>query len=137
MSEPTSLEGDRQVEQCIYPTNECFNDAMEILGVLLTEKEVPPDQLRLVHGICLMDDGTRFAHAWVERERTCLFLGLYQGERVLCQVPRQEYYQRLRVEQRTKYTMAQAARESARTVSYGPWKAAYLALTRIPQEETL
>jgi len=129
-----NLEGDRHVEQCISPTHECFNDAMDILAELLTADKVPPAHLRLVHGICLLEDGTRYAHAWVERGTACLFLGLYQGARVLCSVPRPEYYARLRVQQRTKYTMAQAARENARTVSYGPWKAAYLALTRMPQE---
>ena len=131
MSPRTDLEGDRQISQCVLPTGECFNDAMEILVELLTVQQVPPEQLRLVHAMALLpDEGTPFAHAWVEHGSQCLFLGLYQGTRVLCTVPRQEYYQLLRVQHRTKYTPWQAARENKRTVSLGPWKPPYLALTR-------
>lgn len=124
------LEGDRQIEQLIHPTHHCFDDALDILVKLLTEDHVPPEQLLLVHGICLMEDNRRFAHAWVEQDGQCLFLGLYQGEVVLCSVARKDYYRRLRVQERTKYTPRQAARENERTYSYGPWKPAYLALTR-------
>ena len=89
-----------------------------------------------MHAICLVPgEGSRFAHAWVERGTACLFLGLYQGARVLCQVPRQDYYQYLRVQERTKYTPWQAARENERTVTYGPWKPQYLALCLRRQEE--
>ena len=123
------LEGDRQIEQLIHPTHQCFDDALELLVHLLTDEHVPPAQLKLVHGICLMEDNRRFAHAWLERDGECLFLGIYQGERVLCTVARPDYYRRLRVQERTKYTPQQAARENARTYSYGPWKPAYLALT--------
>lgn len=134
LSPRTDLEGDRAVQETIFPTGQCFDDAMEILVELLTVTQVPPEQLRLVHAIALLpDEGTPFAHAWVEHGSQCLFLGLYQGTRVLCTVPRQEYYQRLRVQHRTKYTPWQAARENERTVSCGPWKAHYRSLTR-PKE---
>jgi hypothetical protein len=128
------LEGDRQIEQLIHPTGHCFDDALEILVQLLTEEHVPPAKLLLVHGICLMDDNCRFAHAWVEQDGQCLFLGRYQGDTVLCTVDRADFYRRLRVQERTKYTPQQAARENERTCSYGPWKPRYLALTR-PGEE--
>jgi hypothetical protein len=123
-------DGARAVEQMILPTFQCFNDAMDILVDCLTTRQVPPERLKLVHGVALLDDGTPYAHAWVEEGRTCYFAGIYQGERVICAVPRQEYYQKLRVQARTKYTPWQAQRENERTTSYGPWKPAYLALTR-------
>jgi len=124
------LEGDRQIEQLIYPTGQCFDDAIELLVSLLTEEHVPPAQLKLVHAICLMPgEASRFAHAWVERDGECLFVGIYQGERVRCTTDRALYYRKLRVQERTKYTPQQAAHESARTSSCGPWKQRYLALT--------
>jgi hypothetical protein len=131
-----ALEGDRQVEQALLPTHTCFDDAMDLLVEMITVRKVPPAQLRLVHGIGLLADGRRFAHAWVERGPSCYFVGLYQGQRGLCTVVRQDYYQRLRVQERTKYTPWQALRENQRTISYGPWKPAYLALARRVDEGT-
>ena len=125
------LAGDRQIEQVIHPTHQCFDDAVELVLYLHTEEGVPAAQLRVVHAICLLpNDGMRFAHAWVERGSDCLFLGLYDGARVICTVPRHDYYRRLRVQERTKYTPRQVAQKAQRAMSHGPWKPQYLALTR-------
>jgi hypothetical protein len=119
-----------QIEPLLSPTRQCFDDALELLVTLLIDDDVPPAQLKVVHGICLLEDKQRFAHAWLERDGQCLFLGLSQGERVICSVARPDFYRRLRVQERTKYTPQQAARDNASTSSSGPWKPAYLALTQ-------
>ena len=131
VSLPHPLEGDRQIAQCIFPTHQVLYRRHGHPRGAAHGGACPPTALRLVHAICLLpDEGTPFAHAWVERGTACLFVGLYRGARVLCSVERPAHYEHLRVQHRTKYTPWQAARENQRTVSYGPWKPQYRALIR-------
>jgi len=112
-------------ENTIYPTYECFNDALEFL--LLHS-----GRLMLVHGICLYpDDGHKYAHAWVEQDgRFVIFAGIHLGKHKYFAALRAEYYTDAKVQEATKYTPREAAMENLRSGHYGPWLEKYKRLCR-------
>jgi hypothetical protein len=115
----------------ILPTYRCFDDALELIEARVKET---PTLVRhdwsivLVHGICVGDDGTRYAHAWVEELGKVWDAGLVDGQRLYYAVARAEYYEAKRVEESTRYTLRDILRENRLSGNYGPWKPAYLTL---------
>lgn len=120
----------------IQPTHTCFDDALEFVELMIVkfpgEKDYFKENLRIVHGICLLEDSSQYAHAWVEdiKDQTCVFRGIANGEFVWLSASITEYYANFQVQETTKYTLRQACDENQRTMSYGPWEERYLALTR-------
>jgi hypothetical protein len=135
----------------IHPTNTCFDDALDYLEAIAMHKSL--EELHrhvLVHGICLMPkggkdpEGTRFAHAWVERDirpppnhsllgpstREVLQAGFLEGERVLIWMPRDFFNVTMRPQEETCYTIEQAWLLNRIHNTYGPWKPEYVALCK-------
>lgn len=112
----------------IFPTHSCFDDALEMLPVLIEQDRRNRELLHLVHAICLMPDGSHYAHAWVERENECLFFGIINGEKLLLVTNKDKFYQLYKVQETTRYTVREAAKENFNNNHYGPWKPEYYAL---------
>lgn len=115
----------------ILPTYRCFDDALEFIELRVKETPTLAHHdwaILLVHGICVGDDGTRYAHAWVEEAGKVWDAGLVEGQRLYYAVARAEYYEAKRVEESTRYTLRDVVRENRRSGDYGPWKDAYRAL---------
>jgi hypothetical protein len=121
-------------DQCIFPTQRCFDDALDfVVAVLRANPTDVPEltrSLKVVHGICLAPDGQKYAHAWVEDDlkSQCIFRGIYQGEPQYFVVPKATYYAEMRVQERTRYSLRSAADHNKRFNTYGPWLPKYLAL---------
>ncbi len=115
------------VEQVIYPTGHCFDDALDLLVALL-KAGADPERLALVHGICLAPDGHHFAHAWVESTVSCLFRGLVEGTSHYFAVAHEQYYADARVQEVTYYSVREAWVANRRHGTYGPWIPRYKAL---------
>lgn len=123
----------------IRPTLTCFDDALDYLThrVKVDGVQRAFDRLRLVHGICLAPEGRHagqpFAHGWVEEVLpTGKFLVWQDGwildHRVQYSMDRAEFFRELRVQKVTRYNLKEAARENARTGTYGPWIPEYVTL---------
>jgi hypothetical protein len=127
----------------ILPTHTCFDDAFELISdrVRADPALARSRRLRIVHGIALMpphqeNAGQPFAHAWAEEHGYCLTIGVLEGERVIVRQPRDAFYERLRVQSSTPYTVHQAWQANLRTGHYGPWMEAYLPYVNNPQPTT-
>lgn len=109
----------------IHPTNTCFDDALDYMVEIAKSHPAALifEDIRLVHGICLMPDGRPYAHAWVESQHTgsAFFFGILKGKRVRVEVDAAEYRKELKVQKFTEYTYEQAWRENEKHVNYGPW----------------
>lgn len=113
----------------LLPTGHCFDDALDLITERVNESGAAVvDRLTLVHAICVATDGTRYAHAWVEEDGTAWDAAMLHGRRIYYAVAREEFEAARRVEQTTRYTIAEALAENARTQTYGPWRPEYQAL---------
>jgi hypothetical protein len=120
----------------LYPTHTCFDDSLDLVLALVREN---PDEVRkqnvfLVHGVCLLPDGTPYAHAWVEIDEgggiTVLNAVLRDGMKVYGQFLKEQFYQTWRVEERIRYSLLEAY-ENCRQYDYsGPWEDRYRVLCR-------
>lgn len=93
----------------------------------------------LVHAIILAPDdyadlaaGERSVHAWVEEGDLCWDAGILDGQHIRFSVEHAEYYAHYRVQETTRYTMADVLRENRRSGHYGPWRPEYQQLVRQP-----
>ncbi len=117
-------------DNTIYPTGTCFDDALDFIM-----RERPKEYL-LVHGICTADDGDDYAHAWVEAvdQKTAIGFGLAEvdGKKVEIgyEVDIEEFYERMRVSEKTKYGFWDMVRENHAKGTYGPWEEKYLKLCK-------
>lgn len=129
------------MEESLYPTHTCFDDALDYLA--LVGKERGRHGIRghfVVHGICLVPDkesfvgsqnpGDPFAHAWVEHEGRVIQGGIFRGERVWFSITVEEFHEKWRVRESTRYSVREALRLNRLTNHYGPWLEKYEALTR-------
>lgn len=122
---------ERTPNNTIYPTHQCFNDAMEFIDyVALAYKGEDTSMIKLVHGLITGDDGKSHAHAWVEDSstETAIFAGIWKGEKIYFFSPVGQFYEKYRVTETTKYTIAEALAENLRTIHFGPWEPKYVAL---------
>jgi hypothetical protein len=125
----------------ILPTHQCFDDALEFVENRLKEHPEAAntylDTLHVVHGVVRFPDdspehaGTHFVHAWVEERdelngRTLVWdAGLLQGQRIWFSVERDEWYEHMRVQRVTHYTLMAACDMNQETGHYGPWDRSY------------
>lgn len=121
-------------ELTIYPTNTCFDDALDFLGIM-SKKE--PDKVRagyffLVHGILKnRDEGYLYSHAWIEtKDETVIHSGLLDKQLVYAEVPKSEYYDEMGLVECTRYTAREASDLNHKHVNFGPWKEKYVKLCR-------
>src|SRR5687768_16933600 len=99
----------------IYPTHTCFDDALDYL-VLLHDAGEPFAHLIIVHALCLVGNELA-AHAWLEdlADDTCIFAGTLRGKTGYCMVDRAVYRTGLRIQDETRYSVAEALDANART----------------------
>jgi hypothetical protein len=111
------------LKNAVYPTNTCFDDALDLLGEFMKHHPELESDLRLVHALCTAPDGTTFAHAWLEdrRQGLALFTGIQFGERRRFMARRDEYRSNFAVQHATEYTVAEAWLHNRTTGHYGPW----------------
>lgn len=126
----------------VHPTHKCFDDAFEFIELLV---KAHPDKigdikanLLIVHAICLMPDGRKYSHAWVEdiQENQCIFRGIIAGKSEWLSAPLPEYHAELKVHEFTRYTLKEACKKNLLTMTYGPWEEKYKQLTRNAQRKT-
>lgn len=113
----------------IYPTHTCFDDVVDYLNQIAYRGASREELLAytVVHGILVMPDGSRFAHAWLEHDGKILDGGIYQGERVWIEYSLTEFRGLHVVEDETRYTLPDAERLDDE-FGPGPWKPKYRAL---------
>lgn len=123
----------------ILPTHTCFDDALDFIVFCTTGNQalVHARWLKLVHAICLIPrgvagEGEPWAHAWVETTHPNRLELVWQrgiramdGERVYVPRLREVFYKEVRPQDVTRYSPAEADRENARTLSFGPWVPRY------------
>lgn len=117
----------------IYPTHRCFDDALEFLvhPRFFSGQSGMEALMRayVVHGICLADDDSPYAHGWAELDGLAWQGGLIDGVHVYYAMPVLELRERLRVRECTRYTVPEASRHNVATGHYGPWDPKYRELT--------
>jgi hypothetical protein len=117
----------------IHPTHQCFDDAVEIIGREIREDAAQWQTLFVVHGICTMPDGLVYAHAWVERNDTCVFQGLGHGTLpVIVEAEKESFYEYFKVKDFTRYTIDQVLCLGLTLGNTGPWESKYRKLCSPP-----
>lgn len=118
----------------IYPTNKCFDDSLDFLGIMAKEE---PERLRagyyiLVHGILTnSEEGYQYSHAWVEtKDGEVIHSGVLNNRLVYCHFSVAEYYKEMGLIECTRYSAREASDLNHKHVNYGPWEEKYLKLCR-------
>lgn len=117
-------------EIVLYPTGTCFDDAVDYLNDLCSKEPWKikwlNKQYKIVHGICLLEDGSPYSHCWLERANRCYDFRLYGSsikEKVMVEYTRIEYYSRFKPQKMLKYSLKDCC-DLERTYGYpGPWDA--------------
>ncbi len=116
----------------IFPTHECFDDAVSNLIFFMQRDGRGPvmrGEIVVVHAIIHpSDEPGPLAHAWIESETCVYFSGLIKGERVMVEADREEYYANANVKKAVKYTLFEAYAEERRRGHFGPWDAEIMLL---------
>jgi hypothetical protein len=126
----------RVEKRTIYPTFECFDDAVEIMGELIQQDLEHADDLRIVHAICRVPTGEDYAHGWVEDldAGICVWAGILDGERQYFMSPTADFMKSHRVQECTKYDRYEVLDWNQKTGHVGPWEERYRALCNVPGE---
>lgn len=107
----------------IHPTRTCFDDATYYVAAqMVHDPEFDAGEWRIVHGLCLLENGTPYAHAWIERNGSkAIGCGLVDGERVYYTADRRDFYRHFRPQELIRYTVDDViGRETG-----GPWDERY------------
>lgn len=114
------------------PTGTCFEDCTLKFGELY---RIHRDNttLFLVHGICLMEDGEPYSHAWIEWKGKAFQSAIRKstGEKVaICRLV-EDFHKDMRVQECTRYTLPDLM---GVLIKFGdippPWEPKYRRLTR-------
>lgn len=111
----------------LYPTHKCFDDALDLLGILLRDGTIKMDSpYWLVHALCKMPTGETIAHGWVEREGDIVITAfVIDGESKYVELAREDFYKIYLPVDVTRYTLKEAARLNIQHGNYGPWETRY------------
>lgn len=111
-------------DMTIYPTHTCFDDAIANLIRLMKQhgrEQVRAGEILIVHAI-IAPEGVDMAHAWLERGgKTVIFSGFYEGDEIMAEADRDEYYAGAKIQYVVKYTLFEAYDAEQRAGHYGPW----------------
>jgi hypothetical protein len=116
----------------IYPTGTCFEDiSQHFIRSCLSDKSLLIRDFYMVHGICLMLDGARYSHAWIEDRNEAIFSGRLDAKLQYFKEPIYQFNLRFRVQERTRYTFMEAMK-TARTHRDAPppWEDKYRRLCK-------
>ena len=107
------------------PTHQCFDDALDLLSIVMKKHRHFREQWRLVHAICKVGDNL-FAHAWCERDREVVVTAfIIEGTLTYVEMRRRDFYKLFLPQMMTKYNPWEAMRENARANHFGPWLDCY------------
>lgn len=115
----------------IFPTFDCFTDAMEFSDYIARDHPEAINTVILVHAICLSsEDGREYAHAWVEdiELKKVIFCGIYMKQKVYLTASLEDFFEVYKVKETTRYTMSEALEQNLATGNFGPWEEKYSAL---------
>lgn len=121
------------MKSVLEPTGTCFEDTTQIfIQMIAADRKLWGDRtFVMVHSICLMPDGTRYSHAWVEHGSRVLFRGIINGEHGHYAATKEEFYKEFQVQETTKYTAEEAMHVALRNGDRPPpWEKKYLALCK-------
>jgi hypothetical protein len=116
-------------ETTFEPTNQCFDDALDLLSYIVKKKWAEGKHLgedwKLVHAICKAEGG-EFAHAWCERDgKTVVTAFMIDGKHTYVEIGRRDYYRLFQPQEMTRYTVDEAMLANLRTNNFGPWEQRY------------
>ena len=107
------------------PTHHCFDDALDLLALVMKQRRHFREHWRLVHAICQCNGGL-FAHAWCERDGNIAVTAfIIDGAHTFVEMRRRDLYKLFRPQMMTKYNPWEAMRENLRTNHFGPWLDCY------------
>lgn len=106
----------------LYPTHQCFNDAIELLDALMGAG-ADPLQLRLVHAICEAPDGHHYAHGWIEdvEDGTAMWKALLDGIAINVCADAAEHRASMKILESISYEMTEVYRLNVESGHFGPW----------------
>lgn len=117
-------------DDTIYPTGTCFDDCATFIARSYESKL----GYKLVHGICLLENGKLYAHAWIElpSHDEAMGFGLAiindKEEKVIYTASISDFYDRFKVYETTKYDYFEAMDNFINKKTHGPWEEKYLKL---------
>jgi hypothetical protein len=112
----------------VLPTGTCFEDCTWFfVDTARRDKRLINDPTWvLVHGICHLEDGRPYSHAWVEHGDKVWFSGLINGALVFLKASVHEFYREYEITDTTKYTFWQAVDADQRHKGQPPpWELKY------------
>lgn len=118
-------------EAILLPTRTCFEDVtLEFISIVSKNRHRYNDtSMAMVHGICLLEDGRPYSHAWIEMDGKAIFSGILRGVKGFAELPVAEFDRIYQVQERTRYSASQAYNTAIRNSDAPPpWERKYLEL---------
>lgn len=129
-------------EITVHPTGTCFEDCSFFFVHLMKEDRTRMDRpdFVLVHGICLLENGKEYSHAWIEEGPQVHCPGIIgeegKMERGFLTVEKKHFYYKYQVQECTRYTFYEAIRVASKHKDMPPpWELRYRRLCRDWKEE--
>jgi hypothetical protein len=130
----------------LLPTGTCFEDVTLFFAQLCRESPEKRDRggIFMVHGICLMEDGTPYSHAWIEEGVMVHAPGILAAElfsngkaqKGFLEIEKPYFYERYRVQEYTRYSFLDLLELAARIGNVPPpWELKYRRLCRDYKED--
>ena len=117
----------------LEPTGTCFEDVTQEFIRLIAEKRsrYTDGTLFMIHGICLLEDGRPYSHAWIELDGLVNFPCILEGEKGFGVTTWDEFTKTFRVQEFTKYTALEAYEIAKKLGDIPPpWESKYRRLCR-------
>lgn len=120
------------VSHTLLPTGTCFEDVtQEFIRLLQEFRDYHPERILMVHGICLLEDGEPYAHAWIEIGDEAHFPGILDGQKGFAVATLDEFTRAYRVQECTRYNYNEVLRVAKSLNDMPPpWKSQYRRLCR-------
>lgn len=107
------------------PTHQCFDDALDLLSLVVQRGKHKTEQWRLVHAICKCEGG-EFAHAWCERNGVSVVTAfMIDGRHTYVELGRRDFYRLFLPQELNRYTVDEAMWLNIRSNHFGPWERRY------------